>query len=214
MGSNSSSVQQKIQQTVTTNAQQWGEIVDNLTCITSGVSFIGKNCHLNLTNKCLSNKVIEAGQIFELVASAAESALTQQSAMLAFLSFNSSNVRQALLQNITTEVSNSCDILGNTTAIVEDIRIVAENCGKSGITINNFGESNARCNLNQASNIITDADLISDTDQETGIFGSSGGSGSSGDGEVIIWVIMIVVIIVVVMGIVLLFRLKSRKSAG
>ena len=149
---NSASVQQRINQTFKNNHTQWGEIQTHLICIVRGVEVISKRCSVNITNDCLSERQIEATQIFDLVSTAAAESITEQSAaMIAFLSRNKSNTKQAIEQTIQTEVSNSCNILGSTTALIEGLRIFVEVCTASGVNVLNLGRSIDKCNLAQSS---------------------------------------------------------------
>lgn len=212
-GGNSSSVQMDINQQISNNIEQWGAVDEQQLCLVSGVEIISKGCTIKVTNKCLQTIEIKSDNIFSLAASAtAEASSEQSAAMISFLSSNDSNVSQSIQQTFETNVSNSCEIMGSSTAIVENLRINAENCGKSGIEITNFGQQKARCDMAQTSNLITDADLASDTQQSTSLFGGgSFGSSSGAEGAQIIGIIFF--IIFVALAFILLFKfLKRRKS--
>lgn len=214
--SNSSKIQQSIQQSIANDVKQWGDIEQNTVCNIKSVEILAKRCKIDIQNVCLQEAEIVSEQIFELVATAsAQSLVDQSNAMLAFLTSNNSNVKQSIKQRLETEISNSCEVIGSTTAVISDIRIVAQNCGRSGITIRNLGESKARCVMNQSTNIITDADLIAETGQSNSLFGtglnSSGSCQSSTEENLILWVIMIVVVVFIMFIFILMFGFLQRR---
>jgi hypothetical protein len=213
MGGNSSKTLQNIDQTIRTYSEVWGTQESYCTAIIQNVEIISRNCPITINNACLTEMEIQTENILDMVATAAATAQTQQNAaMFAFLANNSSNTEQAIRQNLETEISSSCEQIGVTEAIVQGLRIHATDCGDSGITVLNLGKIKSRCVLAQSANIITDADLASDTQQDTSLFGDSFGSDSSENGAMVLVLIVVAILTISAVLMILFFVMKRRKE--
>ncbi len=209
MGSNSSKVQQTTVQNIQTNLDAKANAQTENLCLVSNVKIHG-TCSPRIHNTCNTTVKLSSEAILTQEVSAVQAAEVNQTAgMFSFLGFNSQSTKEEIKQTIGTSVGNSCDIINNQQAIIQnlDIFTTARPCLRP-IEIYNFGNSDLTCYLYTSLNNFVAADSAVSVDQSTGLdFGSSGGK-SSGAG-----VLYVIVVLIVLAGVVLLFaRFRSNQK--
>lgn len=213
MGSNSSSIQQKSVTNIQTNLNAEANATNTTLCSISGVEIVSVCSGIKIVNECNSSVKLESEAILEQTAETTVEALqdqTAQSGMVRFLNFNSATTSNEVYTYLEANLSNKCNVINNTQALISDIRIhvTSKPCIRS-IKIYNTATAESQCTLSTTLSVFSNAELNAETTQQSGGFGH-GSSADEGCGQALLVFMAIFLFLAVIM---LLF-FRHKKNSG